>query len=478
MNDRDLMYLPAWKQRELLGRREVSSLELTQSAFRRITALDPKLNAFVTLDEEGALARAKQADKEMAAGRSLGPLHGIPISVKDLELTKGLKTTLGSELFKDWVPEFDSAVVERIRAAGAVILGKTNTPEFGNREETFTNIFPACNNPWNTDRMPGGSSGGAAASVASGMCAVATGTDGGGSVRLPAGFCGIFGHKPTQGRVPRFGGRGRPAYNAAATSGPMTNDVRDGAVLSQIMSGHDPRDPGSLRTPVPDYLRDLEKGVEGMRIGVSLTFGYAAVDDSVAQAVEEAGRALEELGATVEDANLSFDPVPREYWWTIWTAGQDAMYGHLYDENPEALMPYTREMIEAGRKVTGAQYSAAMRQAEALRIQMADLFKRYDVLLGPTSAATAWSHLKPPKEIGSKRNDGDFAGISYGAIPFTMVFNISWNPAASIPCGFDADGMPIGLQVVAGHDDDATVFRACRAFEKARPWTHTRPSVS
>ena len=478
MDDRELMYLPGWQQREMVVNKEISSVELTQTAFRRIHALDSQLNAFITVDEEGALATATAADEALAKGDEPGILHGVPISLKDLETTKGLKTTLGCALYKDWVPDFDSVVAERVRKSGAVILGKTNTPEFGNREETFTKIFPAANNPWDPGRTTGGSSGGAGASVASGMCALATGTDGGGSVRLPAAFCGIFGHKPTQGRMPRFGGVSKPAYNPTSTSGPMTHTVRDSALMMQALCGHDPRDPGSLRSPTPDYLADLDAGVEGMKVGVSITMGFAPVDEEVEESVRSAAEAFAELGATVVDADLVLDPPPKDYWWTVWTGNQKAMYGHLADEHREDLMDYTLAMIDHGTTVTGAQYSQALRQADMLRLQMAQFFEGFDVLITPTTAATAWPHLKPPTTVGNQRADGQLAGISYGAIPFTMAFNIGWNPAASIPCGFDSEGMPIGLHVVGDLDDDATVLRACAAFEEARPWMDRRPPVS
>jgi aspartyl-tRNA(Asn)/glutamyl-tRNA(Gln) amidotransferase subunit A len=478
MSDRDLMFTPGHRLRQMIADKKISSVELTQASLRRIKELDPKLHAFITLDEEGALKQAKAADKAVAAGEKLGPFHGVPISIKDLEVTKGLKTTLGSDIFKDWVPDYDSVVVERVRKTGAVILGKTNTPEFGNREETFTKFFPSANNPWDPSRMPGGSSGGAAASVASGMCPIATGTDGGGSVRLPAGFCGIFGHKPTQGRWPRYGGQSKPGLNVTSTSGPMTNDVRDAAIMTQALSGFDRRDPGSLRTPVPDHMRGFDDGVKGMRIAVTTSFGYALVNDDVAEAVEDSAKAFEKLGAKVVDSDIKFDPVPREFWWDIWTAGQVAMYGHLAEERPGDLMDYTLSMIEHGRTVTGGRMSAALRQAQSLRLQLAELFEDFDLIIAPTSAAVAWPHRQPPKQIGSGMNEGDYAGLSYGAIPFTMAFNISWNPAASIPCGFGEGGMPVGLQVIADIDRDDVLFRACRAFERERPWTVKRPKVS
>jgi len=478
MDDRDLMYLPAHRQREMVVNREVSSVELTEAALRRVALLDPQLNAFVTVDEVGALAAAKAADEAVARGDDLGPLHGVPIAVKDLELTKGLRTTLGSVLWKDWVPDADSVVVERVRASGAVIVGKTNTPEFGNREETFAKVHPACNNPWDVARMPGGSSGGTGASVASGMCSIGTGTDGGGSVRIPAAMCGIFGHKPTQARVPRAGGVARPAASQMATTGPMSWDVRDSAIMTGVMAGYDRRDPASLRTAVPDYLTTLEDGVEGLRIGITMDLGYGTVQPDIEYAITSAGKSFESLGAKVEEAPLKLDPPPREYWWALWTGNQVAMYGHLLDEHEDDLMPYTVEMIRHGLTLSAADYSKALRQAEMLRVELAEYFEEFDLLLLPTTAATAWPHLNPPKSIGGQGAEGAYGEIRYDTIPFTMVFNISWNPAASVPCGFDADGMPIGLQVVGDIDDDATVFRASRAFERARPWTGVRPGVS
>jgi len=473
-----LMFLPAHEQRRLIAKKAISSVEMVEASYRRITELEPQLNAFITLDEEGALYAARKADEQLAKGKNLGVLHGVPIAVKDLGVTKGLRTTLGSTFFKNWIPDYDSFAVERLRATRAVILGKTNTPEFGNREETFTDIAATCNNPWDPSRMPGGSSGGTASAIAAGMCSIGTGSDGGGSVRLPASFCGIFGHKPTHGRIPRYGGQAKPAYNSAGTSGPMSNDVRDSAILNQALSGFDVRDPGSIKTAVPDYLTELEDGVDQMRIGTTMTLGISDVNDDVATAVENSWTAFSELGANVEKLAIAFDPIPREAWWTLWTAGQVAMYGHLADERPEDLMPYTLEMIEHGRTLTGADVSLALRNVQNLQLQLHQVFQEYDLILAPTNAAVAWPHLQPPEKIGSEINQDDMAGINYGAIPFTMVFNSSFNPASSIPCGFGEAGMPVGLQIIGGYDDDATVLRASRAFEQVRPWIGDRPSIS
>ena len=476
MNDRDLMFLPAHEQRQMILDGKISSVELTRASLRRINELDSQLHAFVTLDEDGALSTAAACDQALADGEEPGSLHGVPICVKDLELTNGLRTALGCAAFADWVPDFDSAVVERLRAVNAVILGKTNTPEFGNSAETFTDIFPTANNPWDVTRHPGGSSGGSSAAIASGMCSIGTGTDGGGSVRLPASFTGIFGHKPTHGRTPRYGGRSMPSYNCTSTTGPMSQDVRSSAIMQMAVSGHDPRDPGSLKTPVPDCVSGLEDGIEGMKVGVSMDLGYAYVNDDVARVTEEALKGLEDAGATVANADISFDPVPAEYWWKIWTAGQVAMYGHLAEDPDVQLTDYTMEMVNAGYGVTGADYASCLRQAEVHRIQVAQLFDEFDILVTPTTAIEAWHHRQTPMEVGGHKLEEGIANPS--AIPFTALWNILWNPAASVPCGFSDSGMPLGLQIIGPVNDDPIVFRASRAFELARPWTGTRPQVS
>jgi aspartyl-tRNA(Asn)/glutamyl-tRNA(Gln) amidotransferase subunit A len=481
VSDRELMFMPAYRQRELILQKKVSSRELVEASLRRIDALDGQLHAFITVDRDGALKAADAADRLVASARGtegLPPLIGVPISIKDLELTKGLRTTLGCKVYESFVPESDSIVVERVRKAGGVIVGKTNTPEFGNSAETYTKVAPACNNPWDVTRTPGGSSGGAAASVAAGMVATSTGTDGGGSVRLPCHFTGLYGIKPTQGRIPRYGGVARPATNQTSTSGPMTWTVLDSAILMKALSGHDSRDPGSLRQPVPDFPSFCKGGVRGMKVAYTVDAGFANVDPEIADSVIASAKVFESLGAHVEDAKLKFNPPPFDYWYTVWCGNQKAMYGHLVEEKLADLMPYTVAMNYRGAQITAAQYSAALRQADALRCQLGDFFEKFDLLLMPTAAVTAFPHQDPPTAIGGKPTIKSEAGIPYGALPFTMAFNISWNPAASIPCGFDSRGLPIGLQLVTDLSGEATLLRASAAFEEAKPWHAKRPGVS
>ena len=262
--------------------RQVSSVEVTQHFYERIERLDPRLNAYLALRQDQAMADARPPTTPWRAAGPLGPLHGVPISIKDLELTKGItRRRWDRRLFRDRIPEIDSIVVERVKAAGAIVLGKTNTPEFGQSGTTENKVSDPCRNPWNTERTPGGSSGGAGAALAAGLCTIATGSDGGGSVRIPSAFSGVTGIKPTQHRVPRYGGYGRPAANHFSQSGPMSRTVADTALLLQVLAGPDSRDPNSIKETPPDFSAGLRRGVAGMRIAWSVDYGYAGVDPEV-----------------------------------------------------------------------------------------------------------------------------------------------------------------------------------------------------
>jgi aspartyl-tRNA(Asn)/glutamyl-tRNA(Gln) amidotransferase subunit A len=480
-SDRELLFLPAQQQRDMIIKKEISAVELTEAALRRIEALDGKLHAFLTVDRDGALQAAKAADAAVRQAKSpaeLGLLHGVPISIKDLELTKGLRSTFGSLVYKDFVPDYDSIVVERVRKAGAVILGKTNTPEFGLNAETYNRLGPDCGNPWDPTRTAGGSSGGAAASVAAGMCALATGSDGGGSTRIPCHFTGTYGIKVTLGRIPRYGGVGKAAVNVTSNTGPIARTVRDAAILLQVMAGHDSRDPGSLRQKVPDFVAALTGGIKGMKVGWSLDLGFAPVDPDIATAVRDAVKVFAGLQAEVTEAGLKVDPPPFEFWAPIWYSNVKAAYGHLMDQHVADLMPYVIAQIHRGTQVSGADYSRALRLRDVLRSQLDDYFEKFDLLILPSVAVTAFPFRNPPKTIGGKPVLKTEAGLAFGVFPFTPTFNLSGHPAASIPCGFDRNGLPIGLQIVAGFGNEAALLRASAAFEEARPWTAKRPPVS
>ena len=471
MQDTDLFYTPVWQLRELLDTRRVSSTELTETFLRRIERLNPKLNAYLTVTGEEALAAAKAADEKIGQGRENGTLLGIPISLKDLEATKGIRSTMGSLAYQDAIPEMDSVVAERVKASGAVLLGKTNTPEFGLQGTTENRLGDPCRNPWNTERTAGGSSGGAGAAVAAGMCPFATGTDGGGSIRNPSSFNGIFGIKPTLGRVPRAGGLGRPAPNLTSQSGPMARNVRDAAILLKVLAGHDSRDPGSMRDSVPDFLAGLDNSVRGLRLAWSTGMGYAAIDPEVASITSTAARVFEELGCTVDDPAFALDnPIPA--FLTIFYTGNYTVYGHLMEECPEKLSDNARFCFEHGSQATAADYARAIRAVDEMKAKIDDLMDTYDLLLTPTMAVPPFPIGQPPDRI-----DGKDVPPRSSYSPMTRPFNLSGQPAASVPCGFSSEGLPIGLHIIGKRGDEATVLRASAAFEQARPWEHLRPDI-
>ena len=466
----ELAYMSAVELSRAIRSRQVSSVEVTELFYQRIERLDPQLNAYLALCPEQAMADARAADDAVARGWALGPLHGIPISIKDLEMSKGIPTTLGSALFRDRTPDIDSIVVERVKAAGAVVLGKTNTPEFGQSGTTENMVSDPCRNPWNTDRTPGGSSGGAAAALAAGLCTIATGSDGGGSIRIPASFSGVTGIKPTQHRVPRYGGYGRPAANHFSQSGPMSRTVADTALLLQVLAGPDSRDPNSLKETPPDFSAGLGRGVAGMRIAWTPDYGYAGVDPEVAEITARAARVFEELGAIVEDAPLQLED-PFDAFFDVFATAAYTSYGHLLEEHRDDFSYPALYSIEHGSRVDGARLSRAILQVDRLGRQMEDFFDTYDLLLSPTMATPAFEIGNRPAVIGGKEVDP-----LWGFLPFTYPINMTGQTASSVPCGFSADGMPIGLHIIGPRRAEARVLQASAAFERARPWADKIPA--
>ncbi|PKB78448.1 MAG: hypothetical protein BZY88_18515 [SAR202 cluster bacterium Io17-Chloro-G9] len=467
----ELLYTSVGELRRLLDTRSVSSVELTELYLGRISSLNPRLNAFLTVTVDEAMAAANAADQKMRDGPSREPLLGIPICIKDLEATKGIRTTMGSLAFRDTLPEVDSVVSERVRGSGAALLGKTNTPEFGLQGTTENRLGDPCRNPWNLERTSGGSSGGAGAAVAAGMSPIATGTDGGGSIRNPSSFCGLFGIKPTLGRVPRAGGLGRPAPNLTSQPGPMARTVRDAAMLLQVLAGHDPRDPMCLRDVPVDYLANLDDGVRGLRVAWSPDLGFATIDPEVVEITARAARLFEELGCSVDQPPFGLDD-PATAFRTIFYTNNFASYGHLLEESPEDLTENARQCLEQGSQTTGADFADALRAVEVMRARVDDLMENYDLLLSPTMAVPPFPIGQPPQRIGDK--DVQASG-SYS--PLTRPFNMTGHPAASIPCGFSSEGLPIGLHIIGRLRDEVTVLRASAAFEQARPWAQHRPAI-
>ena len=470
MSDNDLAYLPATELRSMIAEKKVSSVEMTKLYLERIDALDSQFNSYLTVTSDLALEMAAEADKAVARGDDLGPLHGLPISIKDLEMTEGIRTTSGSLIFADRIASYDSVVVERVKKAGAVILGKTNTPEYGLLGHTENRLGDHCRNPWNTERTTGGSSGGAGASVAAGLCALATGSDGGGSIRIPAGFCGIYGIKPTQGRISYYLGPGAdPAANLFSQPGPMTRTVEDSAVLLQVLAGRDPRDPGALRDEPDDYVAALSRGVEGMKIAWSADFGFAAVEPEVRDSAADAARAYEDLGAVVEEIDLVLD-TPFDQFWPLFTAIMYARVAGVVDEHWDKLTWYAQESLATGKNITGAEFVNALGHVDVMKSQFADAFDEYDLILTPTLATPAFPVGEPPATIGEQD-----VHWFWGYTPYTMPINMIGSTAASIPCGFSSDGLPIGLHIIGDHGAESTVFAASAALEEARPWIQHRP---
>ena len=471
MNSGELAFAPAYELRGLLDSREVSSVELTEMFLGRIEELNPILNAFLTVCGEEAVASARQADERIGRGDGGGPLLGIPVSIKDLEVTKGIRSTMGSLAYRDYVPKIDSITSERVRRSGAVILGKTNTPEFGLLGTTENRLGDACRNPWNTDRTSGGSSGGAAAALVAGLCTLATGSDGGGSIRIPASFCGVYGIKPTLGRVAKYGGVGNASPNFTSQSGPLARNVRDAATLLQALAGYDSRDMTAMREEPPDFVAAVAQRLEGLRVAWSVDLGYAAVDAEVARIAAEGARVFEDLGCVVEEPQISLQH-PIEYFMTIFSTGAYVSYKDLYEQKRGLLTNYVRGNLALGESTTGEEFVKAMLAYQRVRSQADDIMEEYDLLLTPTMSVPAFQVGQFPRVI-----DGQSVDPRLGYMPYTPVFNLTGQPAASVPCGFTEDGMPIGLHIVGRRGEEETVLRASAAFEEAKPWAHLRPPV-
>jgi len=462
----ELCFTPALELARRIRARELSPVELLEAVLARVEAVDSQVHAFVTVDAEGARAAAREAEAAVARGDELGALHGLPVSVKDLEPVAGLRLTLGTRFHEHDVAGADGPSAGRLRAAGAILFGKTNTPAFGHKDMCDNLLMPATRNPWALDRTSGASSGGAGAAVAAGVGPLAHGTDGAGSIRIPAALCGVFGLKPSFGRVPNW--NAADLWNSRSHAGPMTRTVRDAALLLGAMAGPDPRDPLSIDGPREDYLAACEGGVRGLRVAWSADLGYAPVDPEVRRLTEAAARRFELLGCHVEAADPGWDH-PGPWHAAIYRAGLAARVGPLADQRPEWIDESLARVIELGRAVTEllAAYAARSRFYQ----QACAFMARFDLLLTPAMACGAWSWERPPAEIDGK----PVQQVAGGRWPLMYPFNLTGWPAAAVPCGFTAEGLPVGLQIVAPWHRDAVCLRAAAAYEEAAPWADRRP---
>ena len=473
MDERELAFTPAWRLRELVVAREVSPVELTELFLRRIDAMNPTLNAYLTVDGDRAMASAREAEAAVGRGGELGPLHGVPMGIKDLTETAGLRTTQGSALYADNIPEKDELTMARVRASGVIILGKTNTPEFGHSATTENMLGDACRNPWDPARTSGGSSGGTAAGLAAGLHPLATGSDGGGSIRIPASLCGVYGIKPSQGRV------ARPYYppggwRAFSQNGPLSNTVRDSAILLGVMAGPDASDPPAMPGPVPDFAAGLDAGVHGLRIGWSPDLGGLPVDPEVRAVTGKAVAVFEELGAMVEQAEVEMDhDLVLETFDTVWVSDLVAAHEKYLATQADVLTPSLREQLERGAAWPASRLALALRELEWHRARVDAMVTAYDVFITPATATAAFPVGERPSVI-----DGREVAPWWGFTPFSYAFNMSGHPAASVPCGFTGDGLPVGLHIVGHLGGEAMVLRVSAAFEQAQPWSGRRPDIS
>ena len=461
-----LHYLTIGAAAPLLAAGELSPVTLTQAYLDRIAAVDGRLDSYVTLTAERALSQARQVAAEIAAGRYRGPMHGIPIALKDLYDTAGIRTTAMSRVTPDRVPDEDATIVAKLDAAGAILLGKLAMHEFALGGPDFTSLFPPARNPWNTAHMPGGSSSGSGAAVAAGLCMGALGSDTGGSIRGPAALCGIAGIKPTFGRVSNYGVV--PLSWSQDHCGPMTWTVEDCAIMLQAIAGYDPKDPTTVDVPVPDYLASLYDGVRGLTVGVPREYFYEAapgVDPQVIAAAERGLETLSELGAEIRDVDIPHIRYAQ-------TANQVIMMSEAYSYHEANLKTrrqdygeLVRQRFLLGGLLSASDYNQALRMRRLIKDEMAAALGEADVLVTPTYAAPA------PKIEG-------YAGATTLTQPsFTGPFNLSGLPAVSTPSGLSDEGLPMGIQVVGRPFDEAIALRVAYAYEQAARFIDRRPPL-
>lgn len=459
----DICWLSAADLLAAYRARTLSPVEVVEATARRIAAFEPTLNAFQTLDLEFARARARESEARWAKGAPMGALDGVPTTIKDTALTRGWPTLHGSRLVDPAGPwDEDAPCTARLREAGCVLLGKTTMPEYGWFGMTDSPLFGVTRNPWRPDRTPGGSSGGAVATLASGIGALAFGNDGGGSVRLPASWTGVFGLKPTFGRVPHYPQEGPFAINIAG--GPLARTVTDAALMMNELCKPDIRDPHALPYDGLDHLEGLEDGIRGMKLAYSRNLGGVAAEDQVLALTDAAVALLRDLGAEVHEVGPVFGSI-RQRFENLHSAGAGQFLRSVPEAQWPLLDPRTLELGAKGLKVTLPEALAAMGDRYVFCAEMQAFFQDWDLLVTPTLPTTA-------RPVEANRYDRWTE-----VVPFTYPFNVTGQPAASIPCGLAADGLPVGLQFAGPKYAEARILRACRAFETAFPWPFPHPAL-
>lgn len=485
----ELYNLTIHELNEKLKKKEITSQEATEIFLKRIDAVDGKIKAFITVIKEDAIKQAKEADKRLASGKDVTPLTGIPIAVKDIFCTKGILTTCASKILNNFIPPYDATVIKKLKTAGAIILGKNNMDEFAMGSSTENSAFFTTKNPWALERVPGGSSGGSAASVAAGECAASIGTDTGGSIRQPASCCGVVGLKPTYGRVSRYG---MIAFASSLDqAGPLTKDVMDSAIMLNTMAGHDPQDSTSIDAPVPDYTKALTKDVKGLKIGIPKEYFIQGLDKDIEKAVKEAIEIFKKQGASVVDISLPHTDYAIAVYYLVATAEASSnlarfdgvKYGcraldskNLIDmyckTRNEGFGPEVKRRIMLGTySLSAGYYDAYYKKASQVRTLITrdfeDAFKKCDVILTPTAPTPAF-------KIGEKTAD---PLTMYLSDIFTISCNLAGIPGLSLPCGFTKNNLPIGLQILGKPLDEETVLKTAYAYEQATEWHKKRAGV-
>lgn len=471
MDATDLCFTPATELAGLVRSRDLSPVHLTRTILDRIAGVNSLIHSFLTVAGDLALEHAQAAEARLMRGSLLSAVDGIPYSIKDLEPTAGVRTTFGSKWFEDNVPSEDGAVAGRLRRAGGILLGKTNTPHFGYKDMCDNLLGPPCRNPWKLDRTSGASSGGAGAAVAAGLGPLAQGSDGGGSIRIPASLCGVFGLKPSFGRVPYHP---NPDYWAARSHmGPMTRTVRDAALLLSVIAGPDTRDPLSIDALPDNYVAACDGDLKGSKVAWSPDLGYAAIDPEVRAIVERAAGRFSELGCIVEAPAIRW-PDPRGFHKVIYEVGLASRLVDRARERPDWIEPTLMQIVLNGSTVSAIDHGKALLARTAFYSAVRQFFEEYDLLLTPTMPVAAWS-VEPGVHEGP-RQIGERSSTMFDRIAFTCPFNLTGHPAASVPCGFTKEGLPVGLQIIGRHHADAAVLRAAAGFESIQPWAQHRPT--
>lgn len=475
MNAIDLCFTPAVELAELIRRRALSPVEVTRAVLERIEQLNGRLGAYVVIHAERALAEARRAEQGIMVGHPLGPLHGVPLSIKDNFWTAGDRTTFGSRLLADFVPTENAPSVARLRAAGAIFVGRTNLPEFAWRGSTDNPLFGESRNPWDLTRTPGGSTGGGAAAVAAGLGPLALGSDGAGSIRIPASFCGLVGLKPSFGRVPIYPAAG--GHELVAHVCPLARTVRDVALLMNAIARYDRRDPFALPDDGVDYVAACEQplirppGGVPVRVAWSADLGFAPVERETREIVAAAARAFGELGLEVEEASPALGD-PSTILRALYGGAQAGAHAARPPEQKAQMDPELVAYAEASSTLSPVEYFRAVVARQAMVDTLRRFFERYDLLLTPTLCLPAFPlGLVGPREVAGR-------AVTHLGWTLCYPFNYSGQPAISVPAGWTASGLPVGLQIVGRRLDDALVLRAAAAFEVLRPWAIRRPPGS